>query len=72
MTYYDRLNETFGFFESSPPQSSAQLVMLYLLHFNNRFGNTGQFYLSDNRLSLLTNLSKGTITNAKRVLKNLG
>ena len=71
-TYYDRLNETFGFFESNILPSSAQLVMLYLLHFNNRFGNTGQFYLSDNRLSLLTNLSKGTITNTKRVLKNLG
>ena len=71
-TYYDRLNETFGFFESNILPSSAQLVMLWLLHFNNRFGNTGQFYLSDNRLSLLTNLSKGTITNTKRVLKNLG
>ena len=71
-TYYDRLNETFGFFESNIPQSSAQLVMLWLLHFNNCFGNAGQFYLSDNRLSLLTNLSKGTITNAKRELKNLG
>ena len=71
-TYYDRLNETFGFFESNIPQSSAQLVMLWLLHFNNCFGNAGQFYLSDNRLSLLTNLSKGTITNAKRELKKLG
>ena len=71
-TYYDRLNGTFGFFESNILPSSAQLVMLWLLHFNNRFGNTGQFYLSDNRLSLLTNLSKGTITNTKRVLKNLG
>lgn len=72
MTYYDRLNEAFAFYELNSLQSSAQLVHLHLLHLNNRFGNIGQFYISDNRLSLLTGLSQDTITKAKRILKNVG
>ena len=72
MTYYDRLNEAFAFFELNSLQSSAQLVHLHLLHLNNSYGNIGQFCISDNRLSLLTGLSKDTITKAKRILKNLG
>ena len=72
MTYYDRLNVVYRRFEREPPPASAQLVMLYLLHINNCAGNKGQFHCTDVRLSNLTRLSKDTITQAKRYLKNKG
>ena len=53
-------------------QASAQLVHLHLLHINNCFGNPGQFYCTDNRLAIYTNLSADSITKAKRILKNCG
>lgn len=72
MTYYDRLKETYRAFEQMNLQASAQLTYLHLLHINNCLGNTGQFYCSDNKLASLTNLSKDSITKAKRHLKSVG
>ena len=72
MTYYDRLNKTYRAFEQMKLQPAAQLTMLHLLHMNNCFGNTGLFYCTDDKLASLTNLSKDSITNAKRHLKNAG
>ncbi len=71
-TYYDGLNDFYKFNESRPLQSSAQLVYLHLLHENNRLGNSGTFQLSDRELEIRTSLSKNTITEAKRTLKNRG
>lgn len=71
-TYYDGLNYIYRLFADSPPPSSAQLVILHLLHENNRCKNTGTVQISDRELGLRTRLSKQTITDAKRTLKNLG
>ena len=71
-TYYDGLNYTFKLFEDDPPASSAQLIFLHLLHENNRHGNTGTVKISDRELGHRTRLSKQTITEAKRTLKNRG
>ena len=72
MTYYDRLNESFVLFSQLNLQANEQLVHLHLLHINNSLGNPDEFYCADNRLAILTNLSKDSITSAKRQLKNLG
>ena len=71
-TYYDGLNYAFKLFEDDPPASSAQLIFLHLLHENNRHGNTGTVKISDRELGHRTRLSKQTITEAKRTLKNRG
>lgn len=71
-TYYDALNDAYKLFEANPPASSAQLVYLHLLHLNNCLGNAGRVQISDRALSLRTGLSKDSITNAKRTLKNRG
>lgn len=71
-TYYDGLNAFFKLNEANPLASSAQLVYLHLLHINNREWNTGSIRVSDGELRTRTRLSKQTITEAKRILKNLG
>ena len=71
-TYYDGLNDFYKLNELNPLQSSAQLVYLHLLHLNNRLGNSGTVQVSDRELGLRTSLSKQTITEAKRTLKNRG
>lgn len=71
-TYYDALNCTYRLFEIDPPPPSAQLIYVHLLHLNNRLGNTGTVKISDRELGLRTRLSKQTITEAKRQLKNRG
>ena len=71
-TYYDRLNAFFKFNAAHPMPPDDQLVMLHLLHHNNRLNNIGQFYLTDLQLAEQTHLSKSKITAIKRRLKNLG
>ena len=72
VTYYDRLNAVFKFFEKEPLTPAAQLLVLHLLQLNNRLGNTGSVQVSDNQLRSATGLSKQSITDAKRRLKNVG
>lgn len=72
MTYYDRLNNAYAQFAQLNAPSSAQLTYLHLLHINNCLGNQDSFYCPDSRLASLSNLSKDSITNAKRYLKNHG
>ena len=71
-SYYDRLKAAFEGFEQRTLTSSAQLVYLHILHMDNATGRTGLVECTDSRLETLTNLSKNTITDAKRQLKNLG
>ena len=71
-TYYDGLNAFHKLNEQRPLTASAQLVYLHLLHENNRRGNIGTVQISDRELGLRTSLSKQTITEAKRTLKNRG
>ena len=70
-TYYDALNEFFRRNEAEPLASSAQLVYLHLLQLNNSTGRSGQVTVSDRKLMTLTQLSRPTITAAKRTLKNV-
>ena len=72
VSYGDRLNDTFKLFETNPPASSTQLIMLHLLHMHNAQGNTGSVVVTDRELMSRTNLSQKTVTEAKRTLKNLG
>ena len=72
MTYYDRLNAFFRNNEIDPLPPSAQLLYLHLLHENNRLQNPCRFRLSESRLADMTGLSRQTIANAKRALKNRG
>lgn len=71
-SYYDNLNAFHKVNELEPLPASAQLVMLHLLHKNNCFGNVGQFQMTDTELQRITRLSKVTITESKRLLKNRG
>ena len=71
-SYCDALSYIYKLFKENPPTSSAQLVMLHLLHENYCLGNTGTVHISDRELGLRTRLSKQTITEAKRTLKNRG
>ena len=71
-TYYDGLNYIYKWFEDESCSASAQLTVLHLLHENNRHGNTGTVQISDRELGHRTSLSKQTITEAKRTLKNRG
>lgn len=71
-SYCDALSYIYKLFRENPPTSSAQLVMLHLLHENYCLGNTGTVLISDRELGLRTRLSKQTITEAKRTLKNRG
>lgn len=71
-TYYDGLNDFHKLIELKRPPSSAQLLGLHLLHLNNRNGNSGSVQISDRELIFRTNLSKQTVTEAKRYLKNIG
>lgn len=71
-SYYDRLNDFFRRAESEQLPAAQQLVMLHLLHINNRAGNLGHFTCTDERLIQLTGLKKFAITQAKRALKNRG
>ena len=71
LTGYDYLNGFFKFIEEKNVRPAAQLLGLHLLHLNNRAGNEGSFYCSDNELKRLTNLSKSAITDAKQALKAL-
>ena len=72
MTYYDRLNAFFLENEIDPLPPSAQLLYLHLLHENNRLQNPCRFRMSEARLADMTGLSRQTIANAKRLLKNRG
>ncbi len=69
-TYYDGLNDFHKLNEQEPLPVSAQLTYLHLLHINNRLGNSGQVTVSDRELGYRTKLSRQSITNAKRELKN--
>lgn len=71
-SYYDALDDFYKLNERQPLQSSAQLVYLHLLHVNERLGNMGTVRISDRELELRTRLSKQTITDVKRNLKNVG
>lgn len=76
-TYYDALNDAYEVFESrrlsgKAVPASAQLIFLHILHSWNCSKRTGTVRLSDYGLSLRTGLSKQTITDAKRLLKNIG
>lgn len=71
-TYYDGLNDFHKLIEVKRPTSSAQLVGLTLLHLNNKSGNSGTVKISDRELMFRTRLSKQTVTDAKRYLKNIG
>ena len=71
-SYCDALSYIYELFKVNPPASSAQLVMLHLLHENYCLGNTGTVHISDREPGLRTRLSKQTITEAKRTLKNRG
>lgn len=71
-TYYDRLNDAFALFAKQPPASSTQLLLLHLLHLHNENMNCGSVQVTDRELISRTRLSKNTITEAKRTLKNLG
>ena len=71
LTGYDYSNGFFRIIEEKNVRPAAQLVGLHLLHLNNRAGNEGSFYCSDNELKRLTNLSKKAVTDAKQALKAL-
>ena len=71
-TYYDALNYTYDLYAKKTPSCATRLLGLYLLQLHNRNGNTGTFEVTDRELSLISGLSKNTITESKRVLKNLG
>lgn len=71
-TYYDGLNDFHKLIETKRPSASAQLLGFHLLHLNNRNGNSGSFQVSDRELENRTRLSKQSITDAKRYLKNVG
>lgn len=66
------LNYVYRLSETDPLPSSAQLLMFHLLHENYLRGNPDTLRLSDRELSFRTGLSKNTITDAKRILKNRG
>ena len=70
--YCHALNYVYRLFDTDPPPSSAQLVMLRLLHEYFLRGNSGAVRISDRELSFRTGLCKNTITDAKRILKNRG
>ena len=73
MVYYcDALNCAYELFRIDPPAPSAQLVYFHLLHQNYCLGNPGTVQITDRELSLRTRLSKQSITEAKRILKNRG
>lgn len=72
VSYYDRLKDAFQLFEKKSPASSARLLGLYLLHLHNANMNCGTIQVTDRELANLTGLSKNTITESKRTLKNLG
>ena len=71
-TYYDGLNDFHKLIAAKRPTSSAQLLGLHLLHLNNLSGNSGSVKVADRELVVRTRLSKQTITEAKRYLKNIG
>ena len=71
-TYYDALKDFFKRNEARPLASSAQLVYLHLLQLNNCHGRSGLVTVSDGKLAELTQLSRPTVTTAKRTLKSAG
>ena len=71
LTGYDYLNGFFKFIEEKNVRPAAQLLGLHLLHLNNKAGNEGSFYCSDNELRRLSKLSKKAVTDAKQALKAL-
>lgn len=70
MTYYDRLNQFFRHIVYNEIPPHAQLVYLHLLNHNNQLGWQEKFCITDRRLELLTGLSKQSVTDAKRILKD--
>ena len=72
VTYYNRLKDAFQMFAKKSPASSAQLLMLHLLHLHNENMNCGTVQVTDRDLVIRTRLNKNTITESKRTLKNLG
>lgn len=73
LTYYDRLSKFFKDNEERPLPATAQLLFMHLLYKNNRNGNMGWTKpLSLEQLTYSTQLSKNTIIEARRKLKNAG
>ena len=72
MTYYDRLNEFYRKNAEKPLPPTSQLLMLHILQLNNELGNPGVIECSDGKLREITQLSKQSITDGKRRLKNGG
>ena len=71
-TYYDALNDFHRRNATQPLHSAAQLLYLHLLHMNNCLGNRGQVKATDRQLEELLRVTRPTITQAKRQLKNAG
>ena len=71
-SYYDRLKFAFEKFAEQKLPASAQLVYLHILHEENCHGRTGQVRIADTSIVERTGLSKSTVTETKRRLKNLG
>lgn len=73
MDYFQALNYFFQFAQFRNLPASARLTYLAILHKWNGFRRAPSFALSDRELSQLTGLGIGrTITQAKRLLKNVG
>lgn len=71
-TYDEGMKDFYELSISRPPQSSAQLVYFHLMLTSHCAGDREFVQISDRELGLRTRLSKQTITDAKRTLKNLG
>lgn len=73
---YVSYNEALNYFYKenliNPMTSSEQLVILNLLYINYYQRNDFSVQVTDRELELRTNLSKETIVDVKRTLKNLG